>query len=107
MSAISQDGTSTCFNQQLQRFPVSCEAAENSNLLFIEDAGLLQGVLALSYVPHSDRPVVAAGRQQAFLTAPTTCDDLDFRLNISHCANVAVSYDSGTRKQAYPTLMGL
>lgn len=45
-------------------------------LLPVEDAGLLEGVLALGDVPHPDRPVAAAGGQQAFLTAPTTGDDL-------------------------------
>lgn len=45
-------------------------------LLPVEDAGLLEGVLALGDVPHPDRPVAAAGGQQAFLAAPTTCDDL-------------------------------
>lgn len=45
-------------------------------LLLVEDAGLLQGVLTLGHVPHPDRPIAATGGQQAFLTAPTTCDDL-------------------------------
>lgn len=45
-------------------------------LLFVEDAGLLEGVLALGYVPHPDRPVITAGSQQAFLAAPSTRDDL-------------------------------
>lgn len=45
-------------------------------LLLIEDAGLLEGVLALGYVPHSYRPIIATSSQQAFLTTPTTCDDL-------------------------------
>lgn len=45
-------------------------------LLSVEDAGLLQGVLALGYIPHPDRPIVATGGQQAFLTAPTARDDL-------------------------------
>lgn len=45
-------------------------------LLLVEDAGLLEGVLALGYVPHPDRPVTATGGQQAFLTAPATCDNL-------------------------------
>lgn len=45
-------------------------------LLLIEDAGLLKGVLALGYIPHPDRPIVATSSQQPFLTAPTTCDDL-------------------------------
>ncbi len=45
-------------------------------LLLVEDAGLLQRVLALGYVPHLDRPISATGGQQAFLIAPATCDDL-------------------------------
>lgn len=54
----------------------SCGILKKTNLLLIEDAGLLEGVLALGYVPYSDRPVIATGSQKAFLTAPTTCDDL-------------------------------
>ena len=46
-------------------------------LLLVEDAGLLEGVLALGYVPHLDRPIAPARSQQAFLTAPPTCDDLN------------------------------
>lgn len=49
---------------------------KKKTILLIEDAGLLEGVLALGYVPYSDRPVIATGSQKAFLTAPTTCDDL-------------------------------
>lgn len=45
-------------------------------LLFIEDAGLLEGVLALGYIPHPDCPIIATGGQQAFFTAPTAGDDL-------------------------------
>lgn len=46
------------------------------NSLLVEDAGLLQRVLALRHVPHPDCPVAAAGGQQAFLTAPAAGDDL-------------------------------
>lgn len=45
-------------------------------LLLVEDAGLLEGVLALSHVPHPDRPVSSTRGQQAFFTAPTARDDL-------------------------------
>lgn len=45
-------------------------------LLFVEDAGLLERVLVLGYVPHPHGPVAAAGGQQAFLIAPAACDDL-------------------------------
>lgn len=30
-------------------------------LLFIEYAGLLEGVLALGYIPHPDCPIIATG----------------------------------------------
>lgn len=46
------------------------------HLLLVEDAGLLEGVLALGDVPHSDRPVAAAGGQQALLIGPAARDDL-------------------------------
>lgn len=49
---------------------------KKTNLLFIEDTGLLEGVLGLGYIPHPDCPIVATGGQKAFLAAPTTCDDL-------------------------------
>lgn len=51
-------------------------AAAQFLLLLVEDAGLLEGVLALGDVPHSDRTVVAAGGQQALLTGPAARDDL-------------------------------
>lgn len=44
--------------------------------LFIEDTGLLEGVLALGYIPHPHCPIITTSSQQALFTAPATCDDL-------------------------------
>lgn len=43
---------------------------------FVEDAGLLQGILAFGHVPHPHRPICATSGQKSFFTAPTASDNL-------------------------------
>lgn len=58
-----------------------------SFLLLVEDAGLLEGVLALGDVPHSDRTVAAAGGQQSLLIGPAAGDNL-IKTNMRRLKNV-------------------
>lgn len=74
--------------------------------LLVEDAGLLQSVLALGHVPHSDRPVVAAGGQQAFLGAPAAGDDLNEDEVSAQSSRQTWPQNQKRKEPTHPALVG-
>lgn len=52
------------------------DVCQHESLRFIEDAGLLKGVLGFGHIPHSDCSIISTCGQQAFFTAPTARDNL-------------------------------